>query len=159
MKLAEEVSMRNSATAKRELSLFDVNDSLCKITEREISDAELEKLLKACTTMREVYWLLQVLVRKIERSLKVTSSSLVSWIHPNGATLYQSGVSLREICDLAAEGKITNNSSMLFRRFEPMLLSRIRHGTGDVYDKRNELRNAVLLSSSKRLYKYHITSA
>lgn len=135
MKLAEEVSMRNSATAKRELSLFDVNDSLCKITEREISDAELEKLLKACTTMREVYWLLQVLVRKIERSLKVTSSSLVSWIHPNGATLYQSGVSLREICNLAAEGKMTNNSSMLFRRFEPMLLSRIRHGTGDVYDK------------------------
>uniref|UniRef100_A0A1I8EDS4 DNA ligase IV n=1 Tax=Wuchereria bancrofti TaxID=6293 RepID=A0A1I8EDS4_WUCBA len=135
MKLAEEVSMRNSTTAKRELSLFDVNDSLCKITEREISNAELEKLLKACATVREVYWLLQVLVRRIERSLKVTSSSLLSWIHPNGATLYQSGVSLRKICDLVVEGKMTDNSNMLFRRFEPMLLARIRHGTGDVYDK------------------------
>ncbi|CAG9534929.1 unnamed protein product [Cercopithifilaria johnstoni] len=135
MKIAEEVSMRNPAIAKRELSLFDVNDSLCKITKGEISNEELEKLLKACATVREVYWLLQVLVRKIERSLNVTSANLISWIHPNGAELYQSGVSLREICDLAAEGKMTDNSSMLFRRFEPMLLSRIRHGTGDVYNK------------------------
>ncbi|KAL4003702.1 ATP dependent DNA ligase domain family protein [Acanthocheilonema viteae] len=135
MKLAEEVSMRNPTITKRELSLFDVNDSLCKITEGEISNEELEKLLKTCATVREVYWLLQVLVRKIERSLKVTSANLVSWIHPNGTALYQSGISLREICDLAAEGKIADNSSMLFRRFEPMLLSRIRHGTGDVYDK------------------------
>lgn len=70
-----------------------------------------------------------------QRSLKVTSATLVSWIHPNGAALYQSGVNLRKICDLAAEGKMTDSSSMLFRRFEPMLLSRIRHGTGDVYDK------------------------
>ncbi|EFO22713.2 hypothetical protein LOAG_05773 [Loa loa] len=135
LKLAEEISMRNPAVTKRELSLFDVNDSLCKITEQEISSAELEKLLKACATIREVYWLLQVLVRKIERSLKVTSANLVSWIHPNGAALYQSGVSLRKICDLIVEGKMTDNSSMLFRRFEPMLLSRIRHGSGDVYDK------------------------
>lgn len=37
MKLAEEVSIRNPTVAKHELSLFDVNDSLCKITEREIS--------------------------------------------------------------------------------------------------------------------------
>lgn len=29
-------------------------------------NAELEKLLKACATVREVYWLLQVLVRNIE---------------------------------------------------------------------------------------------
>lgn len=36
MKLAEEVSMRNPTIAKRELSLFDINDSLSKITEREI---------------------------------------------------------------------------------------------------------------------------
>uniref|UniRef100_A0A0R3RIX4 DNA ligase IV n=1 Tax=Elaeophora elaphi TaxID=1147741 RepID=A0A0R3RIX4_9BILA len=135
MKLAEEVSMRNPTVTRHELSLFDVNDSLCKITGGEISNEELEKLLKACSTVREVYWLLQVLIRKIERSLKVKSANLVSWIHPNGAALYQSGFSLREICDLAMEGKMTDNSSMLFRRFEPMLLARIRHGTGDVYDK------------------------
>ncbi|VDO35081.1 unnamed protein product [Onchocerca flexuosa] len=135
MKLAEEVSMRNPAITKHELSLFDVNDSLCKITEREISSTELEKLLRACSTVREVYWLLQVLVRKIERSLNVTSANLVSWVHPNGTALYQSGVSLRKICDLAAEGKMTDESSILFRRFEPMLLSRIRNGTANVYDK------------------------
>ncbi|MCP9257530.1 DNA ligase 4 [Dirofilaria immitis] len=115
MKLSEEISLRNPATTKQ--------------------STELEKLLRACTTVREVYWLLQVFVRKIERSLNVTSASLVSWVHPNGAALYQSGVSLRKICDLATEGKMTDDSTMLFRRFEPMLLSRIRHGTSNVYDK------------------------
>ncbi|VDN45529.1 unnamed protein product [Gongylonema pulchrum] len=48
------------------MSLYDVNDSLCKITEPELSDTELETLLRACSSAREVYWLLQVLVRKIE---------------------------------------------------------------------------------------------
>uniref|UniRef100_A0A915Q309 DNA ligase IV n=1 Tax=Setaria digitata TaxID=48799 RepID=A0A915Q309_9BILA len=135
MKLAEEVAQRNPTLTKHELSVFDVNESLCKITRGEICNAELEKLLRACVTAREVYWLLQVLVRKIERSLGVTSSHLLNWVHSNGVALYQSGVSLRKICNLAMEGKITDNSSMLFRCFEPMLLSRIRHGTGNVYDK------------------------
>ncbi|VDN01595.1 unnamed protein product [Thelazia callipaeda] len=135
MKLAEEVAQRNPAVVKHELSLFDVNESLCKITENEMSDEELEKLLRSCKTTREVYWLLLVLVRKIERALHVTSTLLVNWVHPNGSALYHSGTSLHEICILAAENKISNTSSILFRRFEPMLLSRIGHGTGNVYDK------------------------
>ncbi|VDK60317.1 unnamed protein product [Gongylonema pulchrum] len=57
---------------------------------------------------------------------------LVSWVHPRGAELRQAGISLRRICELAARGKMTDDSSMLFRRFEPMLLSRVRHGTANL---------------------------
>lgn len=70
-----------------------------------------------------------------QRALSVTSAHLVSWVHPNGVELRQAGVSLRQICQLAAEGKMSDDSSILFRRFEPMLLSRIRYGSANVYDK------------------------
>lgn len=36
-RLSEEVAQRNPVFSKEGLSLFDVNDSLCKITETELS--------------------------------------------------------------------------------------------------------------------------
>lgn len=48
--------------------------------------------------------------------------------------LRQTGTSLKKVCQLAAEGKMSDDSSPLFKMFEPMLLSRVKHGTRNVYD-------------------------
>lgn len=71
---------------------------------------------------------------EIQRALGTTSTQLINWIHPHGMEMRQGGTSLKKVCQLAAEGKMFDDSSLLFKMFEPMLLSRAQRGTNNIYD-------------------------
>lgn len=130
--LSKEVAGRNATT--RSLSVQDVNEALDHVNDADLGEEELSSLLKRCSSERVIFWLMNILTRSVERCLGVPSSTIINWLHPNANQMRQAGTSLERICELCAEGKVEDDSCLLFRMFEPMLLARVRHGN-DVFEK------------------------
>uniref|UniRef100_A0A915C1I3 DNA ligase IV n=1 Tax=Parascaris univalens TaxID=6257 RepID=A0A915C1I3_PARUN len=131
--LAREIADRNPSS-RRDATIFEVNESLDKIMDAELSENELNSLLRGCRSARELFWLMNILVRNVERCLGIASSTILNWVHENGNEMRKAGASLEKVCQLAARGESLDASDILFRMFEPMLLSRIKQGS-NIYDK------------------------
>uniref|UniRef100_A0A0N5AY72 DNA ligase IV n=1 Tax=Syphacia muris TaxID=451379 RepID=A0A0N5AY72_9BILA len=141
-KLVKEISSRNTDT-DTEFTLYELNESLEKVTDTELSETEIRLILKKCGSENEIFWILQILLRSVEECLAVSPAVIINCVHPHANQLRLSGTSLERICELTAENKLRDESSLLFRPFEPMLLSRVKSSSNEcfvnVYDKRTKL--------------------